>query len=83
MKLQGLADDKLDGQIGVLRKLDAATGKFEVVLVDEACKCKMPERKVLTVSWQPRTHLCWSSPARSPKCDFRSRAVPVGHHAAT
>ena len=35
MKLQGL-DDKLDGKIGVLKKLDAATGKFEVALVDEA-----------------------------------------------
>ena len=36
VKLQGTADDKLDGKIGVLRKLDAATGKFEVALVDEA-----------------------------------------------
>ncbi|CAE7336463.1 ANK3 [Symbiodinium natans] len=34
VKLQGL-DDKLDGKIGVLKKLDAATGKFEVALVDE------------------------------------------------
>ncbi|CAE7475355.1 ANK3 [Symbiodinium sp. CCMP2456] len=35
VKLQGTADDKLDGKIGVLRKLDATTGKFEVALVDE------------------------------------------------